>query len=182
MDELTRRSRCRTDEVLVDHAARYGPFRVRELERELSSTDHDRLRERFERDAAGGAGVWLTDVDGVCLVRHEGEEAWSDPGGKREGGETFAEAARRETREEAGVSADIDGVLEVHAVTHVAPARPPLVSPIVLFEGTPAGGRAAPAPDDRVAEARWFTERPEPLLYDALADFPMPPGGAGPDS
>lgn len=174
MHDLTRRSRERTDAVLVDHAAEWGPFRVRELEWAHSAEDHDRLRERFEREANGGAGVWLTRDDAVLLVRHEDEDAWSDPGGKREAGETFAEAARRETREEAGVDVEFDGVLEIHAVTHVAPERPPLVSPIVIFAGTYAGGEPAPNADDRVAAVRWFTEHPEPLLYEALAAFPMP--------
>lgn len=174
MHDLTRRSRERTNEVLVEHAAAYGPFRVRELEWEHSDDEHDRLRERFERDAAGGAGVWLTRDDAVLCVRHEGEAAWSDPGGKREAGETFAEAAKRETREEAGVEVTLDEVVEVHAVSHAAPDRPPLVSPIVIFGGTYAGGDPRPNEDDRVAEVRWFTERPEPLLYDALAEFPMP--------
>lgn len=174
MHDLTRRSRERTDEVLVEHAAEYGPFRVRELEWELSNEDHDRLRERFEADAAGGAGVWVTREDAVLCVRHEDEAAWSDPGGKREAGETFAEAARRETREEAGVEVTLDEVIEVHAVSHVAPGRPPLVSPIVMFAGSYRGGDPAPNEADRVAEVQWFTERPEPLLYDALAEFPMP--------
>jgi ADP-ribose pyrophosphatase YjhB (NUDIX family) len=181
MDDLTRRSRERTDAVLVDHAAAHGEFRVRELEWRLNEGDFDRLRDRFERDADGGAGVWLTRSDAVCCVRHEGEDAWSDPGGKREAGEAFAAAARREAREETGLDVDVDGVLEAHAVTHVAPDRPPLVSPIVVFEATPIGGDLEPAPDDRVAEVRWFTERPEPLLYDALADFPMPSGGGEED-
>lgn len=174
MDDLTRRSRERTDEVIVDHAAEYGPFRVREPEWELSPDEHDRMRERFEADAAGGAGVWLTREDAVLLVRHEDETAWSDPGGKRERGETFAEAARREVREETGVAVEIDGVLEVHAVSHVAPDRPRLVSPIVIFEGSYAGGDPRPNEDDRVATVRWFAERPDDLLYDALETFPLP--------
>jgi len=174
MHDLTRRSRERTDEVLIDHADEYGPFRVRELEWELDAADHDRLRERWEAGAAGGAGVWLTRDDAVLCVRHEDEATWSDPGGKREAGETFAEAAKRETREEAGVEVRIEGVIEIHAVSHVAPGRSSLVSPIVVFDGRYASGEPEPNTDDRVAEVRWFTERPEPLLYDALAEFPMP--------
>ncbi|WP_255149450.1 NUDIX domain-containing protein [Halorarius halobius] len=174
MHDLTRRSRERTDEVLVDHAADYGRFRVREPEWELSPVDHDRVRERFEAGADGGAGVWVTRDDSVLLVRHADETAWSDPGGKRAAGETFAEAARRETREEAGVDVDIGGVVELHAVSHVAPDRPRLVSPIVVFAGSYAGGEPAPDEGDRVAAARWFTERPDDLLYDALAEFPWP--------
>jgi 8-oxo-dGTP diphosphatase len=176
MHELTRRSRKWTDEILVEHAARYGNFRVRELEWELSMTDHDGLRERFEAGAAGGAGVWLSRDDAVLCVRHEGEDAWSDPGGKREAGETFREAARRETREETGVTASIDGVIEVHVISHVIPKRPPLVSPIVIFDGTYDEGKPGAREEDRVAEVRWFSERPEPLLYDALTEFPMPDG------
>ena len=39
-----------------------------------------------------------------------------------------------------------------------------------------AGGDPTPRESDRVAEVRWFAERPESLLYDALASFPMPEG------
>lgn len=174
MHELTRRSREWTDAVLVEHAVEHGEFRVRELVWELSMAEHDRLRERFEADASGGAGAWVTRDDAVLCVRHEDEDAWSDPGGKREAGETFRETAHREVREEAGVTISIDGVIEVHAISHVAPERPPLVSPIVIFNGTYTGGEPGARDDDRVAEVRWFRERPKPLLYDALAEFPMP--------
>ncbi len=177
MNELTRRSRAWTDEVLVEHAATDGTFPVRELQWELSPSDHDTLRDRFETDAAGGAGVWITRSDAVLLVRHENESAWSDPGGKREAGESFREAAHREVAEEAGVEVRLDGVLEVHAVSHVAPDRPRIVSPIVVFEGTHVGGQPAPRETDRVAAARWFTEHPTPLLYDALETFPIPDDG-----
>lgn len=176
MHERTRRSRERTDEIIVEHAAEHGEFRVRELQWELTSDAYDTLRDRFEAGADGGAGVWITRDDAVLCVRHEGEDAWSDPGGKREAGETFREAARREVREEAGVTVSVDGVIEIHAISHVAPERPPLVSPIVVFDGTYTGGDPGAREDDRVADVRWFTERPEPLLYDALADFPMPGG------
>ena len=175
MDERTRRSRERTDEIIVDHAAEYGDFRVRELLWELSQSEYEAYRERYEAGAAGGAGVWVTRDDAVLCVRHEDEQAWSEPGGKREPGETFAEAARREANEEAGVTVSIDGVVEVHAITHVAPEEPPMVSPIVIFEGSHTGGQPRVREADRVAEVQWFSERPEPVLYDALADFPMPP-------
>ena len=176
MHDLTRRSRERTDEILVDHAAEYGPFRVRELEWEPDAAAYDRLRERFDADAAGGAGIWLTRDDAVLCVRHEDEDAWSGPGGKREAGETFAETAERETREEAGVEGTIEGVIEVHAVSYVTSDHPSLVLPTVMFDGRYAGGEPEPNADDRVAEVRWFTERPDPLRYDALASFPMPTG------
>jgi len=177
MDDRTRRSRERTDGTLVAHAADYGTFPVRELVWELSPAEHDRLVERFEAEAAGGAGVWTRGTTpngepGVVCVRREGEAAWSEPGGKRVPGETFRTAAVRETREEAGIEVRIEDVLTVHVVTHVAPERPPVVSPIVIFDGRHEA-RVPDAGDSEIAEARWFTERPEPLLYDDLRTFPM---------
>lgn len=174
MDERTRRSRERTDEIIVEHAAEYGEFRVRELQWELTPSEYERYRERLDENAGGGAGVWVTRDDAVLCVRHEGEVTWSEPGGKREPDESFSEAARREAKEESGVTVSIDGILEVHVITHVAPEHPPLVSHIVLFEGSQEGGEVGVREEDRVAEVRWFTERPDQLLYDALADFPMP--------
>jgi 8-oxo-dGTP diphosphatase len=171
---VTRASREWVDELLVDLAAEHGEFRVREQTWQLDVDTYDRFRERYEAGHSGGAGVWVHHDGAVLLVRHEGETAWSEPGGKVEPGESFREAALRETAEETGVTVSITGVLTVHPITHVGPGdRPPIVSPIVVFWGEYLEG----APTSRhgeIAAARWHTDRPSDLLYDALETFPFP--------
>ncbi|WP_413100142.1 NUDIX domain-containing protein [Streptomyces sp. Inha503] len=91
-------------------------------------------------DATGGR---------VLLVRNR--DSWSLPGGRREAGETLAEAAVRETKEEAGVVVEAGPVVhvseridaEVHDVFTVFRAE--------LLSGQPAAG----GHDDDVVEAAW---------------------------
>ncbi len=171
---VPRRSRDRANGVLVRLAARYGEFRVREEVWQSTQAAYDRLAERFEANANGGAGIWVRDAtDAVLLVRHDGAETWSEPSGKRERGETFPEAARREVREETGIETTITGVLEAKLITHDAWNRPPLVSPIVLFTGEPVAGDIDPR-DGEIAEARWWHEPPDAVLYDAVREYPFP--------
>lgn len=172
--ELTRSSREWVNTLLVDLAADHGTFRVREQTWMLDPDSYESFRDRYEAGHSGGAGVWVRHDDAVLLVRHEGEDSWSEPGGKIEPGETFAESAKRETLEETGVSVEITGVLEVHPITHVTTTDdPPIVSPIVIFTGTYRSGSPERTPGE-IAEAAWHEERPENLLYDALEQFPFP--------
>jgi 8-oxo-dGTP diphosphatase len=170
---VTRESREWVDQVLVDLAAEWGSFRVREQHWELDETSYEAFRRRYEAGHSGGAGVWVQHDGSVLMVRHEGETAWSEPGGKVDPGESFAEAARRETEEETGVTVSLTGILEVHPVVHVGPGnRPPVVSPIVVFTGRYESG----TPEGRageIAAARWQSERPSDLLYDALEAYPF---------
>jgi 8-oxo-dGTP diphosphatase len=172
--EVTTSSRQWVDHVLVELAADHGAFRVREQTWSLPPEAYDSFRERYEAGHSGGAGVWVQHDGAVLMVRREGEAAWSEPGGKVEPGESFAEAATRETLEETGIEVRITGILEVHPVTHVGPGqRPPIVSPILIFTGEYVTG----TPENRQGEigaVQWQTDRPENLLYDALEDFPFP--------
>ncbi|MCZ1012156.1 NUDIX domain-containing protein [Streptomyces lydicus] len=92
------------------------------------------------RDAAGGR---------VLLVRNR--DTWSLPGGRREAAETLAEAAVRETKEEAGV------IVEAGPVVHVSERMDAAVHDVFtvfradLLSGEPvAGGH-----DEDVVEAAW---------------------------
>lgn len=58
---------------------------------------------RLTRGMVLGVRVVITDREGrIALVRHAYEPGWHFPGGGVERGETAADAARREAREEAG--------------------------------------------------------------------------------
>ena len=174
---LAQQSRDRAERLVVDLSDAYGEFEVREDRWEQTIERYDGLLERFRAEANGGAGIWVCDPDkGVLLVRHEGDTGWSEPAGKREPGESFAETAVREVDEETGIRATIDCILEVTLVTHEAPDRPPLISPIVLFEGEPVDGTSLDPVEGEIAEASWWRESPESVLYEAVGDYPFPEG------
>ena len=63
-----------------------------------------------------GAAAFITDRRGhVLLVRHTyGRLNWELPGGASEPGETFAETALRELREETGLAGDAEGLAGIY--------------------------------------------------------------------
>ncbi|WP_327074478.1 NUDIX domain-containing protein [Kitasatospora purpeofusca] len=102
-------------------------------------------------DRVDVAYVLISDSDGenVLLVRNE--DSWSLPGGRREPGETLAEAAEREAKEEAGVVAKAGRIVDVseritddlHDVFTVFSAE--------LLSGEPTASEH----DDDVTEVAW---------------------------
>ncbi|WP_406205414.1 NUDIX hydrolase [Kitasatospora sp. NBC_01560] len=102
-------------------------------------------------DRVDVAYVLIADSDGenVLLVRNH--DSWSLPGGRREVGESLAEAAVREAKEEAGVVVEARRIVDVseritddlHDVFTVFSAE--------LLSGDPAANEH----DDDVTEVAW---------------------------
>lgn len=174
---LARRSKRRVEAYLETLREEYGPFERVESTWPLSSAGYEATVERHEAGTVGGAGVWITNDDGeVLLVRQEGESGWSEPAGKVEPGETLAEAACREVREETGVECTIEGVLLVQVVETTCaddPERPAVHRLIVTFEGSYVAGDPEPE-EGEIAEVEWWADHPDELLYDGLADLSIP--------
>jgi len=121
----------------------------------------------------------------LCLVRlgrrlllvHERKHGggWYIPAGAVEPNETFAEAARRETLEEAGIEIDLEGILQIeHRVIDGGRARMR-----VVFVARPIDDRLPKRnPDEHSLEAAWFTFEElanvslrgdeVPMLFDAV--------------
>lgn len=63
----------------------------------------------------GAAAVVVDDADRVLLVRHTyGRLNWELPGGASEPGETFAETASRELREETGLAGRVERLTGIY--------------------------------------------------------------------
>jgi len=188
----SRSGRPRIEAVEEGLEREYGDVTVVEKTWHVDPEAYDRHRDRIEAGTDGGAGIWLTNDDGeVLLVRNEGDDGWGDPGGKIEGDESFEVGAKRETREEAGVEAEITGLCEVHLIEMrdetdpdrrrttsdeaeaTGPDRPGLVTPIVVFEGDHVGGEPRPR-EGEIAAVDWFAAPPETVLYEEVATRPYP--------
>ncbi|PSP79004.1 hypothetical protein BRC81_05900 [Halobacteriales archaeon QS_1_68_20] len=126
--------------------------------------------EFFDRFYPYAAGTVVTDDDGrVLCVRSEIREVWETPGGAGEDGETPAETARRETREETGVDPELTGVLLTRLMEIHLGEPEKLPVPVVVFTADPAGGAVldddAVADHGEVTDLAWFgpEELPEAI-------------------
>jgi len=71
-----------------------------------------------------GVGAIIVGAKGVVLIKRGKPPrlgSWSLPGGAQKVGETVAEAARREIREETGLEAEVKGLVDV--VDSISPAE-----------------------------------------------------------
>jgi 8-oxo-dGTP diphosphatase len=106
------------------------------------------------------AAAWVLVRDRRVLVVRAGEsDAFYLPGGKPEPGESYAEAAAREVREEVGMTVD-PSALTLFA-DFVAPAhnRPPGTRVrLICFQGGGEPG-GEPKPASEIAELAWFGQK-----------------------
>jgi mutator protein MutT len=121
-----------------------------------------------------GASIAVLSQNKVLLVRRMRAPSvgmWSLPGGKIEGGESPREAARRELKEETGIEADVEGVLDRVAVA----ASGDRTYRLTVFYGRLTGGVLRPGGDAETAEwvhldeveARPMTEGTAELIWTA---------------
>lgn len=97
-----------------------------------------------------GASIAVLSQNKVLLVRRKRAPAaglWSLPGGRIARGESPREAARRELKEETGIEADVEGVLD-----RVAVAAPDRTFRLTVFYGRLTGGVLKPGGDADAAE------------------------------
>jgi 8-oxo-dGTP diphosphatase len=103
------------------------------------------------------AAAWVCVRDRqVLVVRATGSDAFYLPGGKPEPGETYAEAAARETCEEVGLVVDPAGLTLFTEIVAPAHNRPPGTRVrLICFQGADPG--EPPKEANEIAELDWFT-------------------------
>lgn len=110
----------------------------------------------------GVGGLVVVDEGRVLGVEQGYRDGWTNPGGAQDPGESLAETAVRETREETNIEAEVTGVLYARdfAIDYGGPER--VHVPLVVFTGRRVGGsRAAPlvrvsSGEPEIEDVRWF--------------------------
>jgi ADP-ribose pyrophosphatase YjhB (NUDIX family) len=106
--------------------------------------------------------IAVIQANQIILIKREDFEVWSLPGGHVDAGESVAQAAIRETREETGLEVELTSLVGIYSV----PGHNGHSSHAVLFSAKPIGGTLRWS-EDEVLEARYFDPNhlPEPLIW-----------------
>jgi 8-oxo-dGTP diphosphatase len=103
-----------------------------------------------------GASIAVFKGDTVLLVergRAPWRGKWSLPGGSIEPGESARKAALRELKEETGIAAEIEGVVENVELAAADDDGRPVTWRLAMFYGRYAGGSLQPGSD--ASDANW---------------------------
>ena len=109
-----------------------------------------------------GVAVAILDDNRILLIKREDFEVWALPGGGVDAGESLAQAAIREAREETGLQVSLTRLVGVYSRPHWDHGG----DHVVLFAAAPIGGVLLEDADGEVLDARYFArhELPEALV------------------
>jgi ADP-ribose pyrophosphatase YjhB (NUDIX family) len=101
--------------------------------------------------------VVTNDAGDVLLIKRSDNDNWAIPGGAIDLGESMAQAAIRETKEESGIDCEITGLVGIysdpkHVILYTSNGEARQEFSIVLT-ARPVGGQ--PTPSDESTEVRW---------------------------
>ncbi len=108
-----------------------------------------------------GVEIAIIHSGQILLTQREDFEVWCLPGGNVDSGESVAQAAVREAREETGLDVQLERLVGIYSIPRWRAGG----SHVVVFAARPAGGSLKPQPSEVVA-ARYFDPDalPEPLF------------------
>lgn len=123
-----------------------------------------------------GVGIAILSGDKVLLTKREDFEVWCLPGGSVEDGESLAQTARREAREETGLEVRIERLVGIYSNPNWRNGG----SHEIVFAASPVGGALSPDPRE-VIETGWFglNDLPEPILPWMVQQIRDALGGVG---
>lgn len=123
-----------------------------------------------------GVNIAILDEGKILLTKREDFEIWCLPGGSVDEGESLAQAAVREAREETGLEVKLERLVGIYS----RPRWRDESTHVVLFAARPAGGSLRPDPQE-VLEARFFgpQEIPSDLVVDQALRIEHAFSGAG---
>lgn len=100
--------------------------------------------------------IVVRDADGRFLVLQERKhgQLWYLPAGRVEPGETFGDAAMRETREETGVLVQVDGIIRIE---HTPYDDGTVRCRVLLTAHAVDDSQLIQQPNDDALQARWAT-------------------------
>lgn len=164
---VSRQLQRRAEDLHLSLLLEYGETPERERTVELPGHEFPDTPE----DVFPWASVALvTDPDHqrVLLLRHEGHQyGWEPPGGKGEPEESPAFTAVRETREETGLTPEIEDLLLVEYLQfdYGEAETAPVVQ--AVFAGVAEGDPRVPESEPDIPTARWFDrdELPEDAQF-----------------
>ena len=128
-----------------------------ELLRLFRSIDQQRKMKANQSIPYLGVNIAILQDGNILLTRREDFEIWCLPGGGVDEGETLAEAALRETREETGLEVVLTRLVGIYS----RPAWRTDSSHVVVFAATPHGGQLRPQPEE-VLQLRFFAPQDIP--------------------
>jgi ADP-ribose pyrophosphatase YjhB (NUDIX family) len=101
--------------------------------------------------------VVVNDAGEILMIRRTDNDNWAVPGGAIDLGESVAQAAVRETREESGIECEITGIVGIysdpeHVILYTSNGEARQEFSIVLT-GRPLSGQ--PTPSSESSEVRW---------------------------
>lgn len=116
--------------------------------------------------------VVVNDVDEILMIRRTDNDNWAVPGGAIDLGESVAQAAVRETREESGIECEITGIIGIysdpkHVILYTSNGEARQEFSIVLT-ARPLSGQ--PTPSSESSEVRWV---PVSEVWDYTMDRSM---------
>jgi ADP-ribose pyrophosphatase YjhB (NUDIX family) len=110
--------------------------------------------------------IVINDQGGILMIRRTDNGNWAVPGGGMDLGESIADAAVRETREETGISCEITGLVGVytnprHVILYTSNGEVRQEFSIV-FTARPVSGQLQPSSES--SEPQWVSPRAIPRL------------------
>lgn len=140
--------------------------------RRVDTDSFHSARERVQRSRGWGVGALVCSDAGVLMVRQKGR--WFAPGGMLEPGESPAEGAVREVREETGIEIRIEGLAAIVEGVWVN-GDDRFTFYFGLFNGIPETTAVAedPGQDDEAIQAvEWHPTVPEDTYdHDLIAEL-----------